>query len=81
MLLRQQLQLNEFDSGDSVEILVPKQTNSPYFSVFTGNLGGEGLARDCALRHTVRIAENFVSAAPKIIENPRISSNLAVQLD
>ena len=80
-LFRQQFQLNEFDSGNSVEILVPKQTNSLYFSLFAGNSGGEGLARDCALRHSVWIAENFVSVILEIFEIRRISSNLAAELD
>ncbi len=42
-----------------------------------GNLGGEELARDCALRHPVWVAEKSGCIAARIVENRRNSGGLA----
>jgi hypothetical protein len=54
-----------------------KFANSLYFSLFAGNSGGEGLARDCALRHTVWVAEKSGCITARIAENRRNSGGLA----
>jgi hypothetical protein len=56
-----------------------KSANSLYFSLLAGNSGGEGLAPDCALRHTVWVAENPGSIPARIGENPRISTTFTLK--
>src|SRR6266478_7707196 len=48
--------------------------NSLYFSLLAGNLGGEELARDCALRHTVWVAEKLGCIPANIARNRRNSA-------
>jgi hypothetical protein len=56
-----------------------KSANSLYFSLLAGNSGGEGLAPDCALRHSVWTVENPGYMALRIAENPRDSATFHAQ--
>jgi hypothetical protein len=51
--------------------------NSLLNSLLAGNLGGEWLAPDCLLRHTLWVAEKSGCITARIVENRRNSAGLA----
>ena len=50
-LLVPEAKQNESLTAITAELGLPNSAKFPVFSLLAGNLGGEGLATDCALRH------------------------------